>query len=138
MDGSTFAALPVPDNALSAAVHVLHLDEEDAVATLPLGEIASGAVVAALSPGQLRPLAARLRDAGRAPSTPIIVLTDTCAPRHGRYETTLADPALPGASGLDRRVVVVIGDVTRTPSSAPIDATPGDDGMGFSMAGLAG
>src|SRR5215472_5401918 len=134
MDGSIASARHAFSTATPASVHVLQLDEDAPVSQLPLREIASGAVVASLLPGQLRPLAARLRAAGRVPSTPIVVLTDPCARRPGRYETTLADPHLPGVAGLERRLLVVIGDV----APAPVAADEAVDGLGFSMAGIAG
>ena len=135
MDGSIASARHASATvAAPASVHVLQLDEDAPLTQLPLGEIAFGAVVASLLPRQLRPLAAQLRAAGRLPSTPVIVLTDACARHLGRYETTLADPSLPGVAGLERRLLVVIGDVA--PAPAAVDEAT--DGLGFSMAGVAG
>jgi siroheme synthase len=135
MDGSGRYTLPAPK---SGAVHFLDLDDGDDLAGMPLGAVAAGAVVATIRPGQLRPLAARLREAGIAPTAAMLVVTNRGDARQASYETTLADPVLPGIAGLDRRIVVVIGDIVTAPRRLAVGDPERDDGMGFSMAGIAG
>jgi siroheme synthase len=135
MDGS---GRYTPPALKSGAVHFFDLDEGDDLAGLPLGEVAEGAVVATIQPGQLRALAARLREAGIASTTTMLVVTDAGQARQESYKTTLADPVLPGVAGLDRRVVVVIGDIVTAPRRLTLADAERDYGTGFSMAGLAG
>ncbi len=145
--GPAFAGVPVTQRGVNASVHFLALDEDDDIAKVPLGDIDGTAIVATVSPRQLRPLAARLRAAGAAPATPLLVLLEAGHSGQRSFESTLGDPLLPASAVLEHRIVVVIGDVVATRrrlTGAQGDAAPEmpipafDHGGGFSMVGIAG
>jgi uroporphyrin-III C-methyltransferase len=139
--GPALAGVPVTQRGINAAVHFLDLDEDDDIAALHLGESEGSATVATIAPSQLRPLAERLRADGLAGSTPLLVLVSAGHSAQQSLESTLADPVLPEFAALERRIVVVVGEVVSTRrllALAPEALVAAEYGTGFSMVGVAG
>jgi uroporphyrin-III C-methyltransferase len=144
--GPAFAGVPVTQRGVNAAVHFLDLAEDDDVAAVHLGDSDGTAIVVTLAPRQVLPLAARLIADGLSPATPLLVLVEAGHAAQRAVESTVGDPALPASATLQRRIIVVIGEVVATrrrlalvsdlPAAPPLAAF--DHSGGFSMVGIAG
>ena len=142
--GPAFAGVPVTQRGINAGVHFLDLGEADDIAAMHLGEIDGTAIVATLPPKQLQPFVERLRADGIAPATPLLVLVEAGHSGQRSFESTLGDPVVPTSAVLERRIIVVIGDVVSTrrrltlaPETLPHTLVT-DHGGEFSMIGIAG
>ena len=112
------AGIPVTHRGVTQdfAVVSAHLDPSAPGATVDWEALAAGpgTLVLLMAVTHLEPVAAELVKRGRAPDTPVAVISDGTTPRQRVLVSTLADVARDAAAGGVRPpAVVVVGDVVR-------------------------